>query len=296
MAAIEATDVRKAYGETVVLDGVDLSVADDEILVLMGPNGAGKTTFLSCLAGSDAPTDGTIRAFGQPPAATDGEISLLLQETATIDTLTGRENIEFYSKTYPRFTDRWEEYVDMLGIRDALDRSVGDYSGGMKRKLELAIVLSTEAELYFLDEPTAGIDLSAVGKVHRAILDLHERGKAVLLASHRPLDFDIADRIAFLGDGRIQASGEPMALLDGLPTTVRLPGVRSAEAATDHLLASYYVGSEVRGFVDGASTRDDVAGTVAATVDDAHGDRVVVVEPGFADAFNYYVAAETGGD
>lgn len=288
MSQIEATDVRKSFGDETVLDGIDLTVGTDEILVLMGPNGAGKTTFLSCLAGSENVTDGTVTAFGEPPSEADGKISFLLQETAAMERLTGRENIEFYSRTYSEFTSRWEEYVETLGIADDLDKRVANYSGGMKRKLELAIVLSAEAEVYFLDEPTAGVDLSAIGKIHKTILDLHERGKGILLASHRPLDFDIADRIAFMGSGTVEATGEPMSLIEGLPTTVRFPSVRSAEAATDHLLDVFYVGSEVRGFLDESSSRQDVVDAVTEVIGADQADRIVTVEPGFSDAFNFY--------
>ncbi|WP_204374410.1 ATP-binding cassette domain-containing protein [Halolamina pelagica] len=175
--AVEARNVRKRFGDDGVLDGVDLTVRENEALLLMGPNGTGKTVLLSCLAGSVEPTDGEIRLFGDPVGADGGRgLSLLLQGGASVDSLSGRETAEFYSSLHPEFTDRWRDLVETFGLAADLGKRTKHYSEGMKRKLELALALAVDTPLYFLDEPTAGVDLSMVQTFHRAIRERVEAG------------------------------------------------------------------------------------------------------------------------
>jgi len=290
--AVRARNVRKAFGDDGILDGVDLTVRENEALLLMGPNGTGKTVLLSCLAGSVEPTAGDIRLFGEPVADGGGRnLSLLLQGGASVDGLSGRETAEFYAGLHPEFTDRWRELVDAFGLADELDKRTEHYSEGMRRKLELALALAVDAPLYFLDEPTAGVDLSMVQTFHRAIRDRVAAGGTVVATSHRPVDAAFADRIAFVtGDG-VSAVGAPDALLDGVPETVRIVGGGpETDPFEPHVVDGrlFHHGDERRGFLAAGATLADLR---AAAPD---GTTVERVEPSYTDAFNYYV--HTGAD
>jgi len=289
---LEARNVRKEFGDDGVLDGVDLTVRDNEVLLLMGPNGTGKTVLLSCLAGATEPTDGSVSVFGTPVAEDGGHsLSLLLQGGASVDTLSGRETAAFYARLHPEFTDRWREYVEDLGLAGDLDKRTKHYSEGMKRKLELSLALSVDAPLYLLDEPTAGVDLSMVQSFHRVVRDRVDDGATVVATSHRPVDADLADRVAFVnGGGGVLAVDTPGALLAGVPTVVRVVGGGGTAAASDALAPhvvgeAFYHGDERRGFLRDDATVDDVR---AAAGGDA---TVETVEPSYTDAFNYYVHA-----
>ncbi|MDL0120552.1 ABC transporter ATP-binding protein [Halobacterium salinarum] len=285
--AVEARNVHKAYGEDGVLDGIDLTVAENEVLLLMGPNGTGKTVLLSCLAGGTEPSEGSVSVFGTPVSEDGGRsLSLLLQGGTSVDTLSGRETAAFYSRLHPEFTDRWRTYVGDLGIDGDLDKRIKYYSEGMKRKLELSLALSVDAPLYLLDEPTAGVDLSMVQSFHRVIRDRVADGGTVVATSHRPVDADLADRVAFVNGGGVLAVDTPEALLDGVPTVVRVVGQATAgDALAPHVVGDpFYHGDERRGFLREHATLADIR--------EHDGDATVeTVEPSYTDAFNYYVHA-----
>lgn len=287
--AVEARGVRKAYGDDGVLDGIDLTVHDSEVLLLMGPNGTGKTVLLECLAGSTDPTAGEVRVFGDPVQEDGGHsLSLLLQGGASVDSLSGRETAAFYADLHPSFTDRWRDTVAALGLAEDLDKRTKYYSEGMKRKLELALALAVDAPLYLLDEPTAGVDLSMVQSFHRAIRERVDDGAAVVVTSHRPVDAELADRIAFVDDGGVTAIGAPDDLLDGVPSVLRIVGAGATTDALEEYVVGdlFYHGDERRGFLRENATVDDVdAAASDATVE--------TVEPSYTDAFNYYVHARS---
>lgn len=282
---IEAKNVRKEFGsDDQILESVDLEVRDNEILVLMGENGVGKTVLLSCLAGGERLSDGQVDVFGEPATADETNVGFLLQEAMGIDGLTGRENIDFYSRIYPDLTDRWREYVEEFDITDDLDKVVKNYSAGMQRKVELSICLSMEEPVYLLDEPTAGLDLSVIQTFHSMVRDLHERGRTFVIASHLPSDAEIADRIAFLRAGRISVTGTPDELLDSLP-----PVVRANDRGTATKLGEYVREGEL--FDDGGETRGFLRedASVEAINDELGADAVETVDPTYTDMFNYYV-------
>jgi ABC-2 type transport system ATP-binding protein len=285
--ALAASGLRKSFGADGVVDGVDLTVRENEILVLMGPNGVGKTVLLSCLAGSQQPTDGERTVFGRPVTEDRGEsYAFLLQDSMAVDTLTGRENAAFYGRLHPAFTDRWESTVAALGLEDALDKRVETYSEGMRRKLELALTTSVDVPLYLLDEPTAGVDLSMIQRFHDRILDRRADGATFVITSHRPMDAELADRVAFMPDGSIATVGEPTALLADLPPVVRVTGAGAIQAAESHVVDGelFRLGSEARGFL--APDRSLKALREAVT---AAGGSLDVIDPTYTDLFNYYV-------
>jgi ABC-2 type transport system ATP-binding protein len=286
--AVEARNVEKSFGDDGVLDGVDLTVAENEVLLLMGPNGTGKTVLLSCLAGATEPTAGSVSVFGTPVAEDGGRsLSLLLQGGASVDTLSGRETAEFYARLHPEFGDRWREYVADLGLEGDLDKRTKHYSEGMKRKLELALALSVDTPLYLLDEPTAGVDLSMVQSFHRVIRNRVDDGATVVATSHRPVDAELADRVAFMNGGGVLAVDTPEALLDDVPPVVRVVGgpATDGDALDTHVVGDpFYHGDERRGFL----REDATVGDVRQAVGDG---TVETVEPSYTDAFNYYVHA-----
>lgn len=275
-----AEGVRKSFGEDTVFDGIDLTVEAGEIVVLMGPNGTGKSVLVSCLSGGLVPTEGTIKILGDTPAAKPGTTSFLLQDALCLDRLTGKENIAFYDRLTPSFTDKWRALVEEFGIDDQLDGRVEHYSGGMRRKLELTIALSVEAPLYILDEPTAALDLTMVSEVHHQLSTLRDRGKAVLVTTHLPMDADIADRIVFFTNDGIVAIGTPEEIRSSVP-----PVVETSLGNTDTIVDDVIDGQVFRGdgVVRGLLDPETDPSAVVDGLTDAR-----VTEPTYADLFNYY--------
>jgi ABC-2 type transport system ATP-binding protein len=282
---LRSRGIEKEFGADSVVKGADLEVREGEILLLMGPNGVGKTVLLSCLAGSRQPTDGSAELFGDPVNEDGGDnLNFLLQDSMAIETLTARENVDFYSDLHHAFTDRWEEYVERLELTDELDKLVKHYSEGMTRKLELALTMSVDVPVYLLDEPTAGVDLTSIQRFHDIILEHYDEGKTVLVSSHRPMDANIADRIAFMPDGTVSTVGTPEQLLDAVPPVLRITGsdaIRAAESVVvdDRL---FPLGGEARGFLRDGLRIDDVT-------DRLPDGSVERIEPTYTDLFNYYV-------
>ncbi|WP_436343904.1 ABC transporter ATP-binding protein [Natronorubrum sp. FCH18a] len=284
-AVVDVSNVRKRFGDHDVLRGIDLRIERGEIVLVMGPNGAGKSVLLSCLSGSLAPDSGHVRLFGDlTPARARSEISVMVQGAMADPDLTGRENLQFYEDLHPNGTDRWHDLVEVLEIEDDLDRVVGDYSGGMRRKIELAITLSADVPFYVLDEPTIELDLATIRALHDLLLELQTAAKTILVTSHAPLDAQIADRIAFLRDGRFIADDSPADLLERLPPVVR---VRGAIPPETRLVGNrlFQRGDEVRGFL---SPGVDVAQIESELESATETPLVDLDRPSYTDLFNYY--------
>jgi ABC-2 type transport system ATP-binding protein len=284
-AVLRSRGVEKEFGADDVVRGADLDVREGEILLLMGPNGVGKTVLLSCLAGSQRPTAGSVEVFGRPVAEDGGDsLNFLLQDSMAIETLTGRENAEFYSRLHHRFTDHWREYVDRLELTDDLDKLVKHYSEGMKRKLELSLTVSVDVPIYLLDEPTAGVDLTNIQRFHDIILERHDEGKTFLVSSHRPMDANLADRIAFMPDGTVSTVGTPDELMEAVPPVVRVTGSDAIGEAESFVADGqlFPLGGEARGFLCEERT---LAEMTTALPDDS----VERIEPTYTDLFNYHV-------
>jgi ABC-2 type transport system ATP-binding protein len=279
-SVLVAEDVGKSLGGDAVLEGIDLAVDAGEVVVLLGPNGTGKSVLVSCLSGGMGPSEGSIEILGNAPAASPGTTSYLCQDALCLDRLTGRENISFYDRLNPSLTDEWRSLVEAFGIDDRLDDRVSRYSGGMRRKLELAIALSIEAPLYVLDEPTAALDLTMVREVHHRLSELRDRGKAVLVTSHLPMDADVADRIVFVTDDGVVATGPPDQITSSVPPVVET-SLGNADAITDSVLGGRVFRGDgvVRGFLDPGTEQSGVVDELDARVTD----------PTYGDLFNYYV-------
>jgi ABC-2 type transport system ATP-binding protein len=227
-AAISVEGLEKAYGDLPVLRGVDLEVERGSIVALLGSNGAGKTTLVRILATTLHHDAGTAHVNGYDvrtsPADVRRSISLTGQFAAVDEILTGRENLALVARLWhiPDAAPLVDELLDRFGLADAADRRVATYSGGMKRRLDIAMSLVGNPPVIFLDEPTTGLDPEGRLDVWAAITDLARQGTTVLLTTQYLDEAEhLADRIAILHEGRIIADGtlaELKALLP--PTTV----------------------------------------------------------------------------
>ncbi|MFJ8052239.1 ATP-binding cassette domain-containing protein [Streptomyces luteogriseus] len=216
--AIAAKGLRKSYGDKTVLDGVDLAVPEGTIFSLLGPNGAGKTTavkILSTLISPD-PTSGEIRVGGHDlaadPQAIRAAIGVTGQFSAVDGLITGEENMLLMADLHhlPKREGRRvaAELLDRFDLADAAKKPASTYSGGMKRRLDIAMTLVGDPRIIFLDEPTTGLDPRARHTMWRIIRDLVTGGVTVFLTTQYLEEADeLADRIAVLHNGRIAAEG-----------------------------------------------------------------------------------------
>jgi ABC-2 type transport system ATP-binding protein len=215
---VEIAGLRKAFGDISVLDGIDLTVETGSVVALLGPNGAGKTTTVNILSTLVRPDSGTARVGGHDVVRAAGAvrnlISLTGQSAAVDGLLTGRENLVLMAKLghLPRRTiaGRVDELLDRFELGDAQSRLVRTYSGGMRRRLDLAIGLLAQPQLLVLDEPTTGLDPRSRQGVWRLVRELVADGVSVLLTTQYLEEADqLADRVAVVDHGRIIAEGTP---------------------------------------------------------------------------------------
>ena len=225
-AAIEASGLRKSFGDTVALDGIDLHVRAGQVFALLGPNGAGKTTavhILSTLIGADA---GEILVDGHDPSTDPDAVRRVIgvtgQFSAVDSLLTGEENLKLMADLC--HLDRAEgrrriaELLDRFELVDAASRPAATYSGGMRRRLDLAMTLVGEPKVIFLDEPTTGLDPRSRRTVWRIVRGLVSRGVTIFLTTHYLEEADeLADRVAVLDRGRLIAEGTPDELKRLIP-------------------------------------------------------------------------------
>ena len=211
--AVVATEVSKTYGDTVALDGVDLSVAEGEVFGLIGPNGAGKTTLIRALTGT-TPADGEITVFGNEPTAVDSDrIGLLPQSFSPPARLTARELIDYYGGLYEtaRSTD---EILADVGLGESADSWYETLSGGQQRRVCVGTALVNDPDLLFLDEPTTGIDPAGRRSLWELLESLAAGGTTVVLTSHSMAEVQrLSDRVGLLQDGQLVAVGTPTELI-----------------------------------------------------------------------------------
>ncbi|MFI9587165.1 ATP-binding cassette domain-containing protein [Streptomyces sp. NPDC052236] len=214
--AVEATGLIKAYGKLKVLDGIDLRVERGTVFSLLGPNGAGKTTTVRILATLTTADRGRARVAGYDVVADRRQvrraISLTGQFAAVDDNQTGAENLRMMARlsglSRPAAHRRVAELLERFDLGDAGRRRAKTYSGGMRRRLDLAAGLVGEPEVVFLDEPTAGLDPRSRQELWQVVRDLSARGATVFLTTQYLEEADrLADRIAVLDSGRMVAEG-----------------------------------------------------------------------------------------
>jgi ABC-2 type transport system ATP-binding protein len=232
MAMLEVARISKTYGGTVALDDVSLSVGQGEIFGLLGPNGAGKTTLVSIISTLLAPDGGSVCVGGhdvqRAPQTVRGLIGLAPQDTGLYGPLTARENLGFFGGLYglrgKELSTRVDEAIEQAGLQDQGKKHVETFSGGMKRRLSVAIALLHRPALLLLDEPTAGVDLQARHHILESIRELSRNsGTTVIYTTHYMDEVEeLCERVAIIDHGQIVACDAVRSLLGGFGETVML--------------------------------------------------------------------------
>src|SRR5262245_61382045 len=258
--AVEASGLVKRFGATRALDGVDLSIAAGTVYGLLGPNGAGKTTTVRILATLLAPDGGTARVLGHDVAAEASlvrrGVALAGQAAAVDGDLTGSENLVLLGRLAglrrKAARARAAELLAAFALQESAGRQVKTYSGGMRRRLDLAASTVVPAELYFLDEPTTGLDPASRAQVHQLLRTIVAGGATVLLTTQYLEEADqLADRIAVIDHGKVTAEGTPGELKASAGTgTLRIRLARPAQRPEAEQMLAQLTGALVRADTD----------------------------------------------
>jgi ABC-2 type transport system ATP-binding protein len=216
MHAIFVENLTKKYGDKDVLKEIDLKVEEGEFYALMGPNGSGKTTLASIIASVRFPTSGRIEIYGKKPENAKELIGYVPQENFSSPTLTGKENLTYFAGLLGYSKIEAEKIIAELlrkvGLVEDADRRVSNYSGGMRKRLEVATILFPGVKLLILDEPTTGLDPSARRKFLGMIQELRDEKITILLITHIGADAELASRVGLIDNGVIIAEEEPEKL------------------------------------------------------------------------------------
>jgi ABC-2 type transport system ATP-binding protein len=245
-AAVEVEDLRKTYPSGVeAVRGIDFTVAPGEVFGLLGPNGAGKSTTIGMLTTTVTPTAGRARLAGfdvsRQPLLARGVSSVVFQDTVVDGSLSGRENLELHGRLWgvpaAQATRRIGELVDAIGLSELIDRPVSSFSGGQRRRLEIARALVSTPRVLFLDEPTVGLDPRIRHELLDVIAGLRAREEmTIVMTTHYLEEAErLCDRVAIVHLGEIEALDSPRALLAGLGDEIlefRVSGDAQAALAT----------------------------------------------------------------
>lgn len=216
IAAVEVRGLTKRFGRVTVLDNLDFDIRKSEIFGLLGPNGAGKSTFISVLTTLSKPTAGDVFvnsvSVSRQPGRIKKSIGYVPQDIALYPTLSGMDNLNFWAGIYGLTgSARKERIMDVLSIVKLEERAadrVNEYSGGMKRRLNIAVALLHRPEILVMDEPTVGVDVQSRKFIMEAVRNLKRDGRTVIFTSHYIDEMEsLCDRIAIINKGRIPAIG-----------------------------------------------------------------------------------------
>ena len=205
---VEVTGLTKRYGDTLAVDGVDLTVRPGEVYGFLGPNGAGKTTTLRILTGLIAPTSGVVRVLGGRPGQADvlGRTGSMIESPAFYPYLSGLDNLRLLAEYADVPRRRIDEVLELVDLADRARDRFSTYSLGMKQRLGVAAALLKDPELVILDEPTNGLDPAGMRDMRRLIRELGSDGRTVLLSSHLLGEVQqICDRVGIIDSGRMVA-------------------------------------------------------------------------------------------
>ena len=225
---IEATDLRKAYGAIQAVDGVSLRAAPGEVVGLLGPNGAGKTTTISMLAGLVAPDRGEVRIGGERIQGDTSQIKLQIglvpQELALFDELPAAQNLDLFGALYDlsgaRLSRERARVLELVGLADRAKDKAGTFSGGMKRRLNLAAALMHDPQVILLDEPTVGVDPQSRNAIFENLESLKAAGKTLIYTTHYMEEAArLCDRIAIVDHGKVVADDTLAGLLRRAPVS-----------------------------------------------------------------------------
>jgi ABC-2 type transport system ATP-binding protein len=241
---VNITDLRKSYGGFQAVKGISFEIQEGEVFGLLGPNGAGKTTTISMLAGLIPSNGGRIEIDGLPSnessVATRRAIGVVPQDLAIYNKLTGRENLEFFGRLFgltgAALVGRTTAMLELVGLTDRANSLSDTYSGGMKRRLNLAAGLMHNPRLLLLDEPTVGVDPQSRNHIFEGVRALNRQGLTVLYTSHYMEEVEIlCDRVGIMDDGNLVACdtvANLVARMGGALVEIGLPpGISVPDAA-----------------------------------------------------------------
>jgi len=230
-SAVRIENLKKTYGTTIAVDGISINVTQGQIYGLLGPNGAGKTTTMRCLCTLTTPDSGVIEVAGATESrAIRDRLGYVAQEVALDKVLTGRELLQFQAALYhippKQIGDRIDQVLDLLQLEPYADKLSGTYSGGLKKRLDLAAGLLHQPSVLILDEPTVGLDIQSRLAIWDFLRKLRASGVTILISSHYLEEIDaLANRVAIIDKGKIIAEGTTSELktkVGGDRITVRI--------------------------------------------------------------------------
>jgi len=220
-AVIRVEQVKKSYGKRIVLQDVQMMVEEGKIYGFIGPSGAGKTTLIKLIVGMDEPDQGEIMVLDKrvPNMSLFQRIGYMAQSDALYTELTGEENLRFFASLYSLGREEQKRRIayasELVNLQDDLKKRVAVYSGGMKRRLSLAIALIQNPELLVLDEPTVGIDPELRASIWGELARLKkEEGKTIVVTTHVMDEAERCDVVGLIRGGRLIATGSPVQLKD----------------------------------------------------------------------------------
>ncbi|KAA9021786.1 ABC transporter ATP-binding protein [Niallia endozanthoxylica] len=217
--SIEVNHLTKSYGKKQILNEINLTIDEGQLYGLIGPSGAGKTTLVKMIVGMDLPNSGSIHVLNKkmPNIQVLKDIGYMAQSDALYSSLTGKENLTFFASLYKLTKEEMKTRIsyaaDLVNLKEELNKRVSDYSGGMKRRLSLAIALIQNPKILILDEPTVGIDPELKIGIWAELLRLkNKEGKTIIVTTHVMDEAERCDMIAMVRDGKILTSGTPEEL------------------------------------------------------------------------------------
>ncbi|MBT2216505.1 ABC transporter ATP-binding protein [Virgibacillus dakarensis] len=214
-AFINLKGIQQSFDDETVLKNIDLVIPEGQLFGLLGPSGSGKTTLVKIMIGLLNPTSGAVQIDGQqmPTLKAMQHIGYMAQSDALYDELTAKQNLDFFASIYgipkKKREERISEVAKVVNLAEHLDKTLEHYSGGMKRRMSLAVALLHEPKLLILDEPTVGIDPVLRASIWRDLKELQERGTTIIVTTHVMDEAEKCDSLALLRDGYIIAHGSP---------------------------------------------------------------------------------------
>jgi len=210
---VHVENIVKTYGDRRVLDGVSLDVPEGQFYAMMGPNGSGKTTLASIIAAVRTADSGNVEVYGQKPAQAKELIGYVPQENFSSPKLTGRENLVYFANLLGYSRNQADklvvEMLQRVGLAEESDKRVSKFSGGMRKRLEVATVLFPGIKVLILDEPTTGLDPSARRAFFGMVQEIMDKKTSVILITHIGSDAELAARVGLIDSGKMIAEGTP---------------------------------------------------------------------------------------
>lgn len=219
-SAVELQGITRSFGGRTVLEGITLSIPQGELFGLLGPSGSGKTTLIKLMTGIDRADDGSVRMLGEPMPQLKmlQAFGYMAQSDALYGELTGKQNLAFFGAMFglkgEALQERIQAVSELVALTSHLNKQTSSYSGGMKRRLSLAIALLHEPKLLVLDEPTVGIDPVLRKSIWKELTELTKQGVTIILTTHVMDEAEKCDRLGLIREGRLIAVDTPQAIME----------------------------------------------------------------------------------